>query len=808
MNRFLCIHAHFYQPPRENPWLEDIELQDSAYPYHDWNERITAQCYGPNTASRILDRDKRIIEIVNNYARISFDFGPTLLSWLEKHAPDVYRLVLEADRNGQKLFSGHGPAMAQAYNHMIMPLANRRDKRTQVVWGIKDFESRFGRSPEGMWLPETAVDLETLDILAWAGIKFTILAPHQGKRIRRIGRDEWEDVGGGRIDPKIPYLCKLPSGRAISLFFYDGPPSQEVAFAGLLNNGEVFAQRLLGLFDENGRHNQLAHIATDGETYGHHHRYGDMSLAFACHHIESNGLAKMAVYGEYLEMFPPEFEVEVIENTSWSCAHGVERWRSDCGCNSGMSQGWNQKWRRPLREAMDRLRDGMATLYEREASTYLNDPWETRDEYIDVILDRSVENIKQFLSRHASRDLSEREEIKILKLLEMQRNAMLMYTSCGWFFDDISGIETVQIMQYAGRAIQLAGEVGDTDLEPTFIKIIETAPSNVQEYENGKNVYDIFVKPSIVDLPRVAAHYALSSLFDGYPESADIYCYTATSEIYDRLEAGKLKLAIGKVHLRSKVTWEEGTMSFAALHLGDHNLSGCVRKVKGDGAFQSMHDELEDAFMKSEMLEVVRLMDKHFHHHNYSLWHLFRDEQRKIMEQLLETTMQEIDTSFRQIYEHHYPIIYAMNKMRIPLPKALASTVEFTLNTELRKLLEEGELNQTRLHRLISDISRWSFELDKVTLSFVANRRINKLIDSFSNEPDDLTLLKDLETLLRMLDPLPLGLNLWNAQNIYFSIGKALCRVKGEKADEGDEDAKEWLRLFDSLGRHMQVRIT
>src|SRR5271154_1909588 len=293
-DKYLCIHSHFYQPPRENPWLEEIELQESAYPYHDWNERITAECYATNLTARILDGSDRIVRIVNNYAQTSFNFGPSLLSWAQRHAPEVYAGILEADRLSEKRFSGHGSAIAQVYNHMILPLANRRDKETQIKWGLADFEFRFGRRPEAMWLPETAVDLESLELLAQEGIAYTILAPHQAKAIRLLDPGEsgtWTDVTGARIDPTRSYLLKLPSGRSINLFFYDGPVSQSVALEKLLNNGEKFASRLLGVFSDARTRPQLMNIATDGETYGHHHRHGEMALAYALDHIESHSLA-------------------------------------------------------------------------------------------------------------------------------------------------------------------------------------------------------------------------------------------------------------------------------------------------------------------------------------------------------------------------------------------------------------------------------------------------------------------------------------------------------------------------------------
>ncbi len=807
MNRYVCIHGHFYQPPRENPWLEVVELQDAAYPYHDWNERITAECYAPNTAARILDDERKIVDIVNNYAKISFNVGPTLLSWMERHKPEVYQAIIESDRESQKTFSGHGSAMAQVYNHMIMPLANTRDKRTQVIWGIKDFESRFGRKPEGMWLSEAAVDLETLDIMAEHGIGFAILAPHQARRARKIGDMKWKEVSGGKIDPKMPYLCRLPSGNTIHLFFYDGPISQDVAFGDLLNNGEVFAKRLLSAFSKDQDQPQLVHIATDGESYGHHHRFGDMALAYALHYIESNNLAKLTNYGEFLEKQPPTCEVEIIENTSWSCAHGVERWRSDCGCKTGTYPEWTQAWRAPLREVMDWLRDSLIPVYEREMNPYLRDPWQARGDYIEVILDKSVQNVERFFSRHAVRELSNDEKIRVLKLLEMQRNAMLMFTSCGWFFNEISGIETVQIMQYAGRAMQLAKDVNGVSLEPHYIESLEQARSNIPYFHNGAKVYELSVKPCVIDLLRVAAHYAVSSLFENYSETIKLYSYTAMSEIYEQEELGIRRLAIGRARIRSDITWEEAVVSFGVLHLGDHNLNGGVREYGGDDSFSVMRQETIDAFMKSDIPDVIRLMDKHFGTHTYSLWHLFRDEQRKVLAQILDSTLQEIEASFRQIYEHHYPIMLVMNEMRIPLPRPLATAVHYILNGDLRRLLESKEPDFERLQELVEEVKRWPFELDKTTLGFVATQKMNALMEGLSKAPEEGSFLETLEALFGILSQLSLELDLWRAQNIYFSIGKQCYGSMRERADRKDQIAKKWVDLFDSVGQYLHVRV-
>jgi len=806
MSRYICIHGHFYQPPRENPWLEEVEIQDSAYPFHDWNERINAECYGPNTASRILDSEKRIIDIVNNYSQISFNFGPTLLSWLERKDPEVYEAIREADRESLHRFSGHGAALAQPYNHMIMPLASTRDKRTQVIWGMRDFEHRFGRKPEGMWIPETAADLETLEIMAEQGIEFTVLAPHQAKKMRKVDSKQWTDLSQRNIDPKKPYLCRLPSGKSINIFFYDSPISHDVAFGDVLKNGELFAKRMINAFTEGKGNSQIVHIATDGESYGHHHRFGDMALAYCLHHLKSHDLAQITIYGEYLERFPSQHEVEIVEESSWSCVHGIERWRNDCGCHTGKHEGWKQIWRAPLREAMDWLRDKLVPLYERELGAILEHPWQAREDYIEVIRDRSRQNVESFLSRHSSHELTEQEKIKALKLLELQRNALLMFTSCGWFFDDITRIETIQVIQYAARAIQLAREITGEDYEPDYVRILDKAPSNLGDIKTGAQVYEMFVKPAVLDLIRVGVHYAVSSLFEEYPETIKIDCYTAKSETYDILEAGKQKLAIGRTCLHSEITLEEEDISFAIFHLGDHNLIGGARRYSGDESFLLMEEEIKDSFTKSDIPGIINLIDKHFGTHNYSLQHLFRDEKRQVMNQILDSALQELEGYFRQIYEHHYPAMKAMKEMKIPLPKALSTPVEFILNTDLRKLLESETIELEKIQKSVDELKTWSFEPDQTLLSFVAYRKIDLLMKTLTQKPEDLSLLKTIEELFRIAHDLSLQLNLWKSQNMYFFLTKKHYQEFRNKAENGDREAQKWIRHIQNIGNYLGVK--
>ncbi len=803
--RYVCVHGHFYQPPRENPWLEEIEIQESAYPYHDWNERITTECYAPNSSSRILGPQRKITDIVNNYSNISFNFGPTLLFWMERHAPGVYQSIITSDQISRERFSGHGAALAQCYNHVIMPLANSRDKRTQVIWGIRDFEHRFGRKPEGMWLPETAVDLESLNIFAEHGIRFTILAPHQSRRIRKIGEEQWQEALGARIDPKLPYLCRLSSGKSIVIFFYDGPISLDVAFKGLLTSGVFFAERLVSAFGKELNEPNLVHIATDGETYGHHHRHGDMALAYCFHHIEKNKLAEITIYAEFLKNNPPQYEVEIMENSAWSCLHGLERWRSNCGCNSKMRPAWNQLWRAPLRQAIDNLRDALIPLYEREMKTLTDDPWRVRDDYIDVVLNRSKENVERFFKSSLGRDLTAQEKVKALKLLEIERNAMLMYTSCGWFFDEISGIETLQVIQYAARSIQLAQEIAGADLEGEFREALKKAPSNIPELKDGAQIYDMYVHPKIIDLLRVGVHYAISSIFEEYPPTEKIFSFTVTKEKFIRQRNEKQHLVIGKAQVRSSITWEERDVYFAVIYLGKDDLKGGVTAKMSDQDFSFMQKSMEEAFASGEAAKLKDKLKEHFGVEQYSLWHLFKNKQEKVLNQILEPTLNEMKHLFRHIYEHHYPLMQERKDMRISLPKAVASTVEFVLNRDLTEMLSQDHLDLHELQKMVEEVKRWSFELDNASLSFTASLKIADLFQQLDKSPKDISLWDAIETVLRILKTLPLILDRRKAQNIYFSIGKQYLKTMQESSAQGDQEATLWVTKFNAIGEYLQI---
>ncbi|HEY1940393.1 MAG TPA: DUF3536 domain-containing protein [Candidatus Angelobacter sp.] len=803
MERCICIHAHFYQPPRENPWLEAVERQDSAYPYHDWNERITAECYAPNGASRILDEKGYIRQIANNYSRISFNFGPTLLSWMEEKAPDTYACILESDQESQKRFSGHGSAIAQAYNHMILPLANSRDKRTQTIWGLRDFEYRFDRRAEGMWLAETAVDMETLETLAAQEIKFTVLAPHQAGRVRKIGGRSWKDVSGARIDPTRAYLAKLPSGKTINLFFYDGPISRAVAFEQLLNSGEQFVSRLKSGFSDRRDWPQLMHIATDGETYGHHHRHGDMALADALDRIESDPATRLTNYGEFLEKFPPTHEVQIIENTSWSCAHGVERWRSDCGCNSGRA-GWSQIWRGPLRSALDYLRDGVAELFEREGGEVLRDPWQARNDYIDVVLDRSPESLWLFFEKHSRRQLRPEETSRALKLLEMQRHAMLMYTSCGWFFDELSGIETVQVMQYAGRVVQLARETGNLDLEPEFVQRLALAKSNLPELGDGAQIYNIWVKPAFVDLPKVAAHYAISSMFNGdhvVPE----YSYSIKRLDFHHVECGSARLGLGMARVTSLITRESCDLGFAAVYLGEQVLHAGVKEMGTIEEVTELMGESMAAFSSGDFPETLRLLDDHFGDMPYSFKALFKDEQKRILDIVLSRTLEDAESSYHQIYEKHGSLLRFLKEMGQPVPDVLRFTAEFVLNSDLKHTFESDPVDFVRVAMLMEMVKREGVQVDEAGVGFAASNCLTRLLRRLQQRPQQPELLERANVLATIFPTMPFPVNYWHAQNIYHTI---LQHEFPSIAARGDAASRLWKERFLELGERLQISVS
>ncbi len=831
--RFVCIHGHFYQPPRENPWLETVEAQESAAPYHDWNDRITAECYAPNGASRITNKQDEIIRIMNNYARMSFNFGPTLLSWLQDKAPRTYRMIVDADKFSAQRYSGHGSAIAQVYNHMIMPLASRRDALTQIRWGIADFESRFGHRPEGMWLAETAVNRSVLDLMAQEGIKFTILAPVQCARVRRLvlpagttsspnvdpvaaaaaAPEAWTQTPNANVDPTHPYLVNLDEGRTIAVFFYDGPGSRAIAFEGLLNSGENFGSRLLSGFHPASPGDpeiaQLSHVATDGESYGHHHKHGEMALSYAMHWIEEGQQAKLTNYGEFLEKFPPKWEAEVAEDTSWSCAHGVERWRSNCGCNGGKA-GWNQEWRAPLRESLDYLRDATAPLAEQLAAGLLKDLWAARDAYIHVVLDRSPASIIRFFADHAARHLSETERTTALELMELERHAQLMYTSCGWFFDEISGIETIQIIAYSGRVLQLAaklfGEPGAA-LEAKFLEILARAKSNVPEIGDGAEVYRRYVTGMRIGLEQVGAHYAISSIFRNYPEHGELFCFDVHRESQEVFNSGRGRVALGRALVYSRITEENEEICFAVLHLGDQNLSAAVRAYNSTDkeeveAFATFSTDISTAIRRANLPEVIRLIDRFFGETAYSLTSLFADEQHRILNTILNQTLSEMEESLRKIYEDHASLMHFLTESGMTAPPALATAARFAINASLRRSIESNQFDPDNIELLLSRATNDQIPIDASLLGYTAGQRMKRAMVSLeaaaAGDPAASGALSTALVVAETIHKMPFEVNIWQAQNIWNDL---------LRRSDTNYWTDEWKEDFKKLGETMNIKV-
>ncbi len=716
-------------------------------------------------------------------------------------------------RRAPRPFRGHGSAMAQPYNHMIMPLANERDKYTQAFWGIRDFERRFGRRPEGMWLPETAVDLATLEVLAGLGIKFTVLAPSQARRVRKVGGRNWKDLGNGSIDPTMVYRLRLPSGKTINLFFYDGPISRAVAFEGVLDNGQQFAERLLGAFSEDTRPwPELVHIATDGETYGHHHRHGEMALAYALNYIESKGLAELINYGLYQERHPPTHTVEILDNSSWSCVHGVERWRSNCGCNSGGHSGWNQEWRTPLRAALDWLRDTLAPLFEEKAKGLLKDPWAARNDYIDVVLDRSAASLEAFLTKHAVRQLEEAEKTTLWKLLELQRHAMLMYTSCGWFFDELSGIETVQVIQYAGRAAQLAEDLFGNPQQSLFIEKLSQAKSNIPEHGDGGRIYQKFVQPAFVDLRKVGAHYAIRSLFEPYETDTHIYCYKVERQAGFNLDKGEKheqRLAAGLARFTSEITQESAVLGFAAMDRGDYNPEGGVLKATTAESYEAVSATLREPFSRGDLDGVGRLLQQNLEGETYTLKVIFRDEQQRILNRIIESEWGEAEAAFSNLYPHLMSMMRILVKMggSVMIPRAFYAAAEFVLNTRLRRALGSEQLDFDAIRNLMGDAEGTKVSLDVPTLEYTLRMRLERMAEGFRADPANVELLSELGTAVGVARSLPLEVNLWKIQNICYELLQTAYNGFQQKGEEGGQNASAWIDHFRALAEKLSLHV-
>jgi alpha-amylase/alpha-mannosidase (GH57 family) len=724
---FVAVHGHFYQPPRKNPWLEVIETEESAHPFHDWNERIALECYRPNGYARILDEKGRILEIVNNYSSIGFNFGPTLLPWLEEHAPSVYQRILESDRESLKRF-GHGNAIAQVYNHVILPLARDRDKETEVLWGMADFERRFHRKPDALWLPETAVNHATLRTLVKYGMRYLILSPFQASRVRPFGGKGWTDVSQGRIDTTRPYRCftqdasgKKLLDRFVDIFFYNGIISKEIAFGDLLNDGNTFCNRFAQFYRESKEGPQLVHIATDGETYGHHKKFGEMALAYALDRgFPARGF-EVVNYGSFLKRFPPVYEVEIDEGpkgegTSWSCAHGVGRWKEDCGCSTGGKPGWNQKWRKPLRESLDLLRDELSRVFEKEGEKIFHDGWESRNAYIEVVLHRSREGIKKFFDRYGVKGLDEKGRIKGLKLLEMQRHALQMYTSCGWFFADLAGIETILVLQQAGRAIQLAEELAGQGIEGKFLEILSEAESNLPERGKGDQIYGRLVKPRWVTPEKVVNHYAITSLFDGGDGEKKIFSYRVDKIHYERMEKEENFLVQGQVRVTSDIIPEPKEFLFGLIPSGKEVFRTWVSEKREGLDFDAFKEKGQGGFGKGEE-ETAKVLTSLLGDVIFTMRDTFKEDRQAIFQKLVQKEFDEHCQIYADLFDRTRQAVEALSREGLEIPYEIRVAAEVTLSDRLFQEIKglkrdfKGTVERRKIDEMVEEAKEHGYHL-------------------------------------------------------------------------------------------------
>ena len=782
---YVIIHGHFYQPPRENPWIEQIEVEPSASPYHDWNSRITAECYRPNGAARIYDGQGRILDIVNNYRHLSYNFGPTLISWLQEQAPDTYARILEVDAQSLAAL-GHGNAIAQAYSHPILPLANPRDRETQVIWGLKDFEHRFRRSAEAMWLPEAAVNYPTLATLVDHGMKFVILSPYQAHRVRPLTGGEWTPALGN-LDTTQAYRFFFPeeggdpkTRRYIDVFFYNGEAAADISFGDLLTDSYRLLNRLAdGFFPERQRP-QLLHVATDGENYGHHKKFGELALAHALTQVLPQRGFQLTNYAAYLKLAPPKLEVEISlgnqgEGSSWSCAHGVGRWKENCGCSTGGQPTWNQRWRGPLREAFDFLNDKLADIFEVEGQKYFFNPWEARNAYVDVIVDRRDGVLDDFFARHGVPKLREDQRVNALKLLEMERHSLLMYTSCGWFFADIAGLESLQVIKYAARALQLGQHFTSELLEPPFLKILERAVSNHPKEGNGLTIYHTRIKPAVVDYPKVANQLVISWLKDRERQCPHhIYHYRAEAMDLEAKTQGSLLFAAGRLRLTSGITRMSFTAAFFTAFMGSYLYRTQVQPHPAPHEFLALREEFFRVLAATPE-DLIPLMVRRLGETYYSIHDIFQEEKLQVFQDLLRPFQEEAVEQIGHNYEDTRPLLKAMAKEGLPMPRLYRALGEITLNRRLVELLRQMEPDPTSIStsdeimEVIHDAQLIGLKLETHEGARILGRILHHLLSDLG-ENCRISAVSRLKDFLGFLSHIPLTLDITEAQNILFAL--------------------------------------
>jgi alpha-amylase/alpha-mannosidase (GH57 family) len=808
---YVVIHGHFYQPPRENPWIEEIETEPSAHPFHDWNTRIALECYTPNSCARIYDGANRILDIVNNYEYISFNFGPTLMHWLEGHEPLTYRRILEADRRSRARL-GHGNAIAQAYNHAILPLLTPRDRETQVIWGLKDFERRFGRPAEAMWLPETAVDNATLATLVQHGMKFVILSPHQVRRVRPLSGGSWQAVQADTLDTTQAYRCFLPDGTGdparrnyIDVFFYNGEVASDLSFGELLSDSHRLAARLTEPFTPEESRPQLLHVATDGENYGHHKMFGELSLAHALTQVLPQAGFTVTNYAAFLESAPPRMMAELNlgdrgEGSSWSCAHGVGRWKEDCGCATGGPPHWHQKWRAPLKEAFDFLNSRLAEIFKAEGAKYFRDPWAARNAYIEVILDRRSESLERFFSREGKLRLAREDRVPALRLLEMGRHALLMYTSCGWFFADLAGLETLQVLKYAARALQLGQYFSREPLEPGFLQRLERGASNLPAEGNGRQVYERHIKPVVVDLPKIVNHWVISWLKVRERQCPTHVYHFRVEPLESELKSqASIVLTAGRLRLTSGITCVVQDLAFFTAFLGSYLYRTQVQPDPGPAGFARLQQEIF-AVLESAPENLIPLMAKRLGEDYLTFHDVFQDEKENIFRDLLYPNHEDAVAQVSHLFGEAKPLLKAMAGEHLPIPRLYRALGEIALNRGLVELLHRFEPNPAALVEaeellaLIQDAALLGLKLESGEGARTLQRLLTRQLEDLAGEVRRET-AQQLLDFLALVQRIPTPLNLMESQNFFYTLMQEQFPPLAARAEE-DPGAKALARMM------------
>lgn len=763
------IHGHFYQPPRENPWTADVDREISAAPYHDWNERIHLECYRSNAYARIVDDRKRVVRIVNNYAHLSFNFGPTLLHWMERHHPITYGRILEADQVGLQR-RGYGNALAQSYNHTILPLDRPQDRKTQIRWGLADFRRRFGRPADGMWLPEAAINAEVVDALIEEGVGFIVLSPYQASAFRPLGDPDWVQIERGSIDPTRSYLIRhrIHADRKLDVVFYDGPKSKAIAFERALHTSQHFVDNLVNHAPNRG----LVSVATDGETYGHHSVFGDRTLAHAFEMEGPQRSVEFTNFAAWLADHPPQHEVQLWageqgRGSSWSCVHGVGRWIRDCGCKTGGHPDWNQRWRTPLRAALDDLRERASHVFEDTGGDLFVDPWSARDAYVEVMEEGPVA-FERWSAHHRRRPWSIDETVQARTLLEMQRNSLLMYTSCGWFFHDISGIETIQILRYAGRCMDLMSELGVAPPERTFMDRLGEAQSNDPEAGTGADIYRRHVPKSRVTPERAVGHLAISSLLDDPIAGGSLGGQTYEANAFRKTSSPPLTLCTGRVRTGSDSTGREARFGFAALHFGGIDFYAAVRPETAEDGFEQRSERLHDILDGASLAVILRETYDSFGPQEYRLEHLLPGGAEILAQKVFGTLLDRFFEAYAQLYRDHGRTLEMLQAAGFELPQELRAAAEFTLQHRFEEEIRRQEESRDpdaywQAIQIAEEVTRRGYSIDRTTSSRVFETMLLRAVQQALRRHERSS-IQAVQELIDLIDRLKLQVRLEGCQ--------------------------------------------